>query len=159
METMAHTSAIADGVVEVPCPFLDVQYNGAAHPLAQIEGLTRGANCERFVFELLKHFCYEVGPMRSSELWEDRLFTRRVPKRRPLDILMFKPHAGCLGSSSRIYLGSGPAIHLSKSVGEPAIWEVEDFSSLKPVGCCLGSSVPFVGQESVQLSCSNRRLE
>ncbi len=105
-----------------------VRYDGARHPLARPGSIFReGANCQRFVFELLKHFGYEVGPMRSSELYADRRFTRPVRQMRPLDILMFNRAGSAWGAHLALYLGGGRSIHLSKEVGQPAIWEVSEF--------------------------------
>jgi lipoprotein Spr len=85
------------------------------------------ANCQRFVFELLRHFGYEIGPMRSTELFADRQFTRTVRRMRPLDILMFNRDRIAWGAHLAVYLGEGRAIHLSKEVGVPAVWEISQF--------------------------------
>ena len=114
--------------VEIPAHFMAVRYNGAAHPLARTEGLAQGANCQRFVYALLAHFGYEIAPMRSSELWSDRKFTREAHRMRPLDILMFNRDADAWGAHLALYLGNHRAIHLSKSVGFPAIWSLPEFA-------------------------------
>jgi hypothetical protein len=115
-------------MVVVPQRFLSVRYDGARHPLARPRSIFReGANCQRFVFELLKHFGYGIAPMRSSELWADRRYTRRVFNTRPLDILMFDRDRDGRGAHLALYLGEGHAIHLSKQVGRSAIWEVSEF--------------------------------
>ena len=116
-------------MVEVPRKFMRVRYDGARHPLAGPGSIFRnGANCQRFVFELLKHFGYAIGPMRSSELEADRRFTRPVRRIRPLDILMFNRTDKAWGAHIALYLGDGRAIHLSKEAGRPAVWEVTEFS-------------------------------
>ena len=115
------------GLPRVPARFFRVRYNGAAHPLAAMPGLSRGANCQRFVFELLKHFGYEIAPMRSSELCEDRTFTQRVSRMRAFDILMFNRDERAWGAHVALYLGNGRAIHLAKAIGRPVIWDVPDF--------------------------------
>jgi hypothetical protein len=112
---------------QVPARFLRVRYNGPAHPQASVPGLSRGANCQRFVFELLKHFGYESAPMRSSELCKDRTFTQRVLRMRAFDILMFNRDERAWGAHVALYLGNGRAIHLSKAIGRPGIWDVPDF--------------------------------
>ena len=104
-----------------------MRYNGAAHPQTNVRGLGRGANCQRFVFELLKHFGYEIAPMRSSELCEDRTFTQRVFRMRAFDILMFNRDERAWGAHVALYLGNGRAIHLAKAIGRPVIWDVSDF--------------------------------
>jgi hypothetical protein len=125
----------SDIAIAVPARFLRVRYNGARHPMAgPVSGsgsiFRAGANCQRFVFELLRHFGYEVGTMRSSELWTDRCFTRRilqVRRIRPLDILMFNRERREWGAHLALYLGNGVAIHLAKEIGRPAIWEIPEF--------------------------------
>ena len=134
-DASAYAYSDVDLEVQIPSRFFQVRYNGAAHPLANVVGLSQGANCQRFVFELLKHFGYEIGPMRSSELWEDHTFTRRVRRMQPLDILMFNRNADAWGAHVALYLGGGRAIHLSKAVGKPVIWKLREF--LKVDGCRL----------------------
>ena len=112
----------------IPPQFLAVRYNGAAHPQAPIAGLNLGANCQRFVFELLRHFGYEVGAMRSSELWSDRIYTRTVYRKRRFDILMFNGTDCAWGAHLALYLGNGRAIHLCKAIGRPAIWSESQFA-------------------------------
>src|ERR1700733_2908877 len=87
--------------LKIPARFMKVRYNGAAHPFASIAGLEAGANCQRFAFALLEHFGYAIAPMRSSELWDDRSFTRRVKRMRPCDILMFNREENAWGAHSR----------------------------------------------------------
>jgi cell wall-associated NlpC family hydrolase len=118
----------ANPTVRVPPHFFRVRYNGARHPLAGSGSSFReGANCQRFVFALLKHFGYEVGPMRSSELWTDRRFTRTVQRMRPMDILMFNRDRSAGGAHLALYLGDGCAIHLAKEIGRPVIWQMSEF--------------------------------
>ena len=113
---------------EIPPQFLAVRYNGVAHPLAPIVGLNQGANCQRFVFELLRHFGYEVGAMRSSELSSDHIYTRTVFRKRRFDILMFNRKDLAWGAHLALYLGNGRAIHLCKAIGRPAIWNSAQFA-------------------------------
>jgi len=105
-----------------------IRYNGARHPLSASGSIFReGANCQRFVFDLLAHFGYEVGPMRSSELFADREFTRAARRMRRFDILMFNREQRAWGAHLALYLGDNRAIHLSKEVGRPAIWTIPEF--------------------------------
>ena len=121
-----------------------VRYDCAHHPLAEPGSIFRdGANCQRFVFELLKHFGYEVGPMRSSELWADRRFTNPVRRMRPLDILMFNRGDTAWGAHVALYLGDGRAIHLSKEVGRPAVWEVAEFHARERYRTLVGIKRPL----------------
>lgn len=111
--------------IEIPAYFFEVRYNGAAHPLADAEGLSRGANCQRFAFALLEHFGFEIAPMRSSELYEDRTFTRMVFDKRALDILMFNRNGKA--AHVAVCLGEDRAIHLAKAIRRPVIWNLAEF--------------------------------
>ena len=130
------------GQVEIPARFMRVRYNGAAHPLARVAGLEEGANCQRFVYALLEHFGYPIAPMRSSELWTDNRFTRRVDRMRPLDILMFNRNEAAWGAHLALYLGEQRAIHLSREVGHPAIWSLDEFARLPRYRVPLGIKRP-----------------
>jgi lipoprotein Spr len=119
---------VAVSAQEVPPKFLRVRYNGARHPLAGPGSIFReGTNCQRFVFELLRHFGFEVGLMRSSELHADRRFTRLVRDPRSLDIMMFNRDRSAWGAHLALCLADGLAIHLSREIGKPAIWPIEEF--------------------------------
>lgn len=136
--------------VSIPASFLRVRYNGAAHPLAPGVGLARGANCQRFVFELLRDFGYEIGAMRSSELWADRLHTRAVSRKRPLDILLFNRDRRAWGAHLALYLGNDRAIHLCKTVGRPAIWKLTEFNECEAYGVLVGIKRPLVRRATSQ---------
>jgi len=130
--------------LKIPARFLKVRYNGAAHPHASLTGLEAGANCQRFAFALLEHFGYAIAPMRSRELWADRRFTRRVHRMRPCDILMFNREEKAWGAHLAMYVGNGRAIHLSKALGLPAIWDLAEFARCPRYKILLGIKRPIV---------------
>jgi len=130
--------------LEIPALFMAVRYNGAAHPLARAAGLAEGANCQRFVYALLEHFGYRLAPMRSSELWTDCEFTHRAHRMRPLDILMFNREAKAWGAHLALYVGNQRAIHLSKSVGVPAIWSLSEFAQHQRYKVLVGIKRPIL---------------
>ena len=130
--------------LQIPARFMAVRYNGAAHPLTRAAGLEEGANCQRFVYALLDRFGYELAPMRSSELWTDRKFTRLAYRMRPLDILMFNRDMNAWGAHLALYLGNHRAIHLSKSVGLPVIWSLSEFARHDRYKTLLGIKRPII---------------
>jgi murein DD-endopeptidase / murein LD-carboxypeptidase len=136
------------GALEIPDDFLTVRYNGAAHPAAPFMGLASGANCQRFVFELLRHFGYEVAPLRSSDLWEDRIYTRSVRRKRPLNILMFNRRKEAWGAHLALYVGRGHAIHLCKAIGAPAVWRMAQFQRTDAYQVLVGIKRP-IGRRSL----------
>jgi len=84
-----------------------------------------------------------MGPMRSSELWADRRFTRTVRRMRPMDILMFNRNRGAWGAHLALCLGDARAIHLSKEIGRPAVWEVAEFREHERYRTLVGIKRPI----------------
>jgi cell wall-associated NlpC family hydrolase len=76
----------------------------------------------------LRHFGVRVPDFRSSELWHDRAETDLVTTPEPLDLLLFNRTCDPWGAHVAVYLGEDRAIHLSKEVGLPAIWTLEEFA-------------------------------
>jgi lipoprotein Spr len=127
------------GIV-IPRKFLRVQYNGACYPGApDLRGLAQGANCQHFAYELLRHFGRAVPDLRSSDLWSDTRFTRPVVRLRPLDLLLFNRTRRAWGAHLAVYLGGGRAIHLSKQVGTPIVWTLEEFAEHERYRVYLGA--------------------
>lgn len=125
---------------ELPRRFLRVKYNGAHFPGApNLRGLAHGANCQHFAYELLRHFGLALPDFRSSDLWSDKRFTRRVVRLLPLDLLLFNRTHRARGAHVAVYLGERRAIHLSKQIGTPVIWSLEQFAEHDRYRVCLGA--------------------
>lgn len=116
---------------DIPEVFFDVPYNGARYPGAPgVTGLTGGANCQHFAYELLRHNGFSIGDMRSSDLWEDATDTAPViDALQPADLLLFHTEHMAWGAHVALYLGADRAIHLAKHVGKPVIWTLATFSA------------------------------
>lgn len=114
--------------VDIPENFWSVHYNGACFPGAAPD-MARGANCQLFAYQLLRHHGLIVPDFRSSDLWEDAEFTEAVSSPEPLDLLLFNKTARAWGAHVAVYLGDSKAIHLAKEVGCPAVWALEQFAS------------------------------
>lgn len=135
METDARPAGIA-----IPRRFLHVRYNGACYPGApNLRGLAQGANCQHFAYELLRHFGRAVPDLRSSDLWNDQRYTRRVVRLRLLDLLLFNRARRAWGAHVAVYVGRGRAIHLSKQVGTPIMWTLEEFAEHEHYRVFLGA--------------------
>jgi hypothetical protein len=120
-------SAARSAPLAIPSRFMRVRYDGRRYPGAPgSRGLGAGANSQRFAYEILRHFGREIPALRSSELWSDTRFTRRVIRTRPLDLLLFNRTRRAWGAHVAVYLGSGIAIHLCQAVGRPAIWSLNE---------------------------------
>lgn len=80
-------------------------YNGAHYPgAAQVKGLEGGANCQQFAYELLRYFGYFVPNLRSSDLWQDTLYTNVVTDLQPLDLVLWNKTADAYGAHVGVYL-------------------------------------------------------
>lgn len=131
-------------VLNIPKRFFEVRYNGSHFPGAYgLDGLKGGANCQVFVYELLVHFGYDPLPdFRSSELWEDAVFTRKVTDIQPMDILFWNKKKEAWGAHVGLALGEGKAIHLSKENGVAEVWELEKFELEPQYAFFLGAKRP-----------------
>lgn len=107
---------------------MSVCYSGACYPGAPgVVGLAEGANCQLFAYELLRHFGRALPPLRSSDLWADALYTRPVTDLEPLDLLLWNSSREPWGAHVGVYLGERRAVHLSRAVGVPAVWPLNEF--------------------------------
>ncbi|MDB5264906.1 MAG: hydrolase [Parcubacteria group bacterium] len=124
----------------IPAHFFNSFYDGSRYPgSGNCEGLEKGANCQYFAYELLKYFGYKVPDLRSSNLWEDETYTRRVEVLEPLDILFFNSKEESYGAHMGVYIGSDKVIHLSKEVGYPIVWDLKDFKNHPNYSVLLGA--------------------
>jgi murein DD-endopeptidase / murein LD-carboxypeptidase len=126
-------------MLEIPELFWTVEYDGENLP-RESGGyqLTGGANCQVFAYAILQHFGIAIPPLRSSDLWSDTRFTRRVSGYRPLDLLLFNRTEAAWGAHVALFVGENKAIHLSASEGRPVIWRLEDFAIREQYAVLLG---------------------
>lgn len=119
-----------DVLGELPSSFFDVPYEGSMIPGRQPQlGLTAGANCQRFAYEVLRHFGRRVPDLRSNDLWTDEDATVIPDEPEPLDLVLFGTGDDAWGAHVGVYLGGGDVLHLCKEVGVPAIWDFDDFAA------------------------------
>lgn len=129
-------------MIAIPDEFWTVRYDGTRYPGAS-EGVWEGANCQVFAYALLRHFGLEPPPFRSSELWNDALYTTRIAATvkalEPLDLLLFNKTDDAYGAHMGVYVGDGSAVHLSRRVGVPAVWKLAKFAGHPEYRCWLGA--------------------
>lgn len=113
----------------LPPHFWLVRYNGLRYPGAPGDrGLESGANCQRFAYEVLRHFGLNLPDLRSCDLWDDTEVTEYVStNHQPLDLLLWSRTGATYGAHVGVYLGDERAVHLSKRVGVPAVWPLAKF--------------------------------
>ena len=126
-------------MLEIPDFVWAVEYDGANFPRESVGyQLTGGANCQVFAYAVLQHFGISIPPLRSSDLWSDTTFTRRVTEYRPLDLLLFNRTDSAWGAHVAVFVGENQAIHLCASEGRPAILRLEDFAMRQEYAVLLG---------------------
>ena len=124
----------------IPARFRVVRYNGSCYPGSPgLRGLRRGANCQHFAYELLRHFGFDVPNLRSRELWADRKFSSRVHRLRRLDLVLFNRKRASWGAHVGVYIGGGKVLHLCKSAGRPQVWTLDEFAARSEYRTLLGA--------------------
>ena len=127
-------------IVDIPQYFFSICYDGKCYPGApDVRGLSKGANCQHFAYELLRHFGKQIPNFRSSDLWEDNFSTFRVTSFEPLDLLLYNSVDCAWGAHVAVLLGEGQIIHLSKELIRPVIWRHEEFLNTPRYRCFIGA--------------------
>ncbi|MFJ8196404.1 hydrolase [Streptomyces sp. NPDC096152] len=88
-----------------------------------------GANCQLYAYAVLRHFGLAPPPLRSSELWADTRDTVRVPRPRPLDLLLFNAVDDAYGAHVGVWADEDRVLHLCAEAGRPAVWTPADFAA------------------------------
>ncbi len=108
--------------IEIPNKFKEVEYNELRIPGVKNQSdLSLGANCQVFAYELLAYFNIYPPQFRSSELWNDKTYTKLVNNMKKLDILLYNKTLDSYGAHVGVYIGNEKVIHLSQSIGKPEI--------------------------------------
>jgi hypothetical protein len=121
----------------VPAYFYDVHYDGSRYP-GTPGSLKEGANCQKFAYELVRHYGRFVPDFRSSELWDDTKFTSFSYISEPLDLVLFNKNSKPWGAHVGVYLGANLVIHLAKEICVPAIWKLDEFAKRPQYACYIG---------------------
>ncbi|GAA3117542.1 hypothetical protein GCM10010521_01560 [Streptomyces rameus] len=127
---------------QLPAAFWTVPYVGSRFPgsseVADLPGLERGANCQLFAYEVLRHFGLAVPALRSSELWADTQSTARVPVAQPLDLMLFNATDDAYGAHVGVMVGEGRVLHLCAEAGRPAVWGMTEFATRRRYRVLIG---------------------
>lgn len=124
----------------IPARFRNVRYDGKCYPGSRgLRGLGRGANCQHYAYEFLRHLGFTVPNLRSSELWADKEFSSRVHRLRRFDLVLFNRKRAAWGAHVGVYLGGSRVLHLCKSIGLPAVWTLDEFAAREEYRTMLGA--------------------
>ncbi|MGO9602285.1 MAG: NlpC/P60 family protein [Candidatus Binataceae bacterium] len=126
-----------DRRLRIPARFRNVRYDGSCYP-GRAQGLERGANCQHFAYEFLRHHGFEVPNLHSSELWTDAKYSTIARRIRPLDLILFNRTRKAWGAHVGVYLGDKQVLHLCKSAGCPEIWTLDQFAAMPAYRVLVG---------------------
>lgn len=135
----------ASHILEIASFFWKIPYKASHYPGNPIATDFRsGANCQLFAYELLAYYGKKLPPFRSSDLWEDKVYTEGVEgELEPLDLLLWNDTQDSYGAHVGVYVGAEQAIHLSKQVGFPEIRALTYFTSLLSYRFFIGAKRVF----------------
>ncbi|MGW2232109.1 hydrolase [Streptomyces formicae] len=127
----------------LPAAFWEVPYVAARFPgspaVARRPGLTAGANCQLFAYEVLAHLgAGRLPDLRSDELWADTEATHRVTDVRPLDLLLFNCTDNAYGAHVGVWVGDDAVLHLCAEAGRPVVWGLAEFAARARYRCLVG---------------------
>ncbi len=106
---------------KIPKEFFRVEYNYDSYP-GNADKFQDGANCQHFIYEVLRLFDYKIEDLRSSELMEDTVSTKLVEEMIPLDIVLLHSKEESYGAHVGLCISEKQEIlHLSKSNNIPKI--------------------------------------
>ncbi len=129
--------------LKIPATFFRIKYNALRYPgNSKVEGLEYGANCQYFAYEFLKYYGVNTNGIenfRSSDLWEDTIFTTKVKRLKTFDLVLFNKTADAFGAHVGVYIGKNSVIHLSKIVGYPVEWDLEEFKRYNQYQVLIGA--------------------
>ena len=128
-------------MVIIPDKFFKIPYNSKQYPGKKgTLNISKGANCQLFVYELLRHNGFNIlFTFRSSDLWEDTRYTEKVDTLKPFDIAFFNKFFIPYGAHLGVFLGNNTVVHLSKIVGYPVIWSIDSFKKYDNYKFFLGA--------------------
>ena len=136
--------ADADPVLSSLPPWVwDVPYAGASFPGGVPRSSWRhGANCQLFAYEVLALHGWEIGDLRSDDLWADTHWTERVPSAEPLDIVLLQKDLEPYGAHVGLVVGAERVLHLCKEVGRPIVWDWDQFTGRPRYSVTIGFKRP-----------------
>lgn len=129
-------------LAQLPTEYRRVRYVGARFPGSRLvganPGLTNGANCQAFAYEVLRYLGLAPPPHRSSELWADTETTMRVRTADLLDLVLFNSTDRAWGAHVGVWVGDERVLHLCAEIGRPAVWPMGEFATRRRYQVLIG---------------------
>ncbi len=128
-------------MITIAIELMTIPYNAKIIPNGKPHNIHQtGANCQVFAYHILRQNGFIVPDYRSSELWSDTTYSIQINEvYQPYDLLFFHKTQQAYGAHIAIYIGDNKAIHLSKAIGKPVVWEVETFFQYPQYQFLLGA--------------------
>lgn len=112
----------------LPTSFFTYKYNCAAYPGSD-SSVQNEANCQQFAYDVLKYFGYEIGDLRSDELWNDTIYTKKSETLQPLDLILVNKEDDPYGAHVGICIAEDKILHLTKKIGYPIVQSLSDLQT------------------------------
>ena len=112
----------------LPASFFTVKYNGSAFPGSD-NSVQNEANCQQFAYDVLKYFGYEIGNLRSDELSNDTVYTKKSETLQPLDLILVNKEDNPYGAHVGICIAEDKILHLTKKIGYPVVQSLSDLQT------------------------------
>ena len=130
---------LSQSPITIPAHFYQVRYDRRRYPGAPgVHGLTGGANCQQYAQEFLRAFGYQIPDFRSSDLWADTAHTVVCESPEPFDLVLLNDKPDPWGAHLGVYLGNRLVLHLSQTIGQPAIEPLELLTQRAQYRCLIG---------------------
>jgi hypothetical protein len=125
----------------IPERFKNIKYKSSRIPgVKDQENLLLGANCQVYIYEFLKEFKKNIPNFRSSELWDDIIYTQKIEgDYLPFDIMLYNSKKEAYGAHVGLYIGNGNILHLSKGNEVPKVEMHKAMLVQKKYNCFIGA--------------------
>lgn len=125
--------------ISIPIDFFHIKYNESNNPSYRKKDILKnGANCQLFAYMFLHHFGFPFLTFRSSDLWFDQVYTRKVKKMKIFDLVLFNKTNDSYGAHVGVYIGGNKIFHLSKQIGYPIVWDTAEFKKYDKYKIVIG---------------------
>ncbi|MGZ6472786.1 MAG: hypothetical protein ACXWRZ_16575 [Bdellovibrio sp.] len=91
----------------------------------------------------MRYFGFQIGDLRSSDLWKDTVFTTEVADDlQAFDIVLINKNQDSYGAHIGLCIGNNKILHLSKKEGKPVVWDLDQFGNLDEYAIYIGAKRP-----------------